>query len=58
MDADTFAPTCGDDTRFELIDGQVNPRTMPNSPHDCVKNNLKELFDRSGVDSRSCDRTN
>jgi Uma2 family endonuclease len=51
MTADTFANTYGDgeDNRYELIDGEVYPRTMPSSPHDSVKNNLKELFDRSGV---------
>jgi Uma2 family endonuclease len=40
--------------RHELIDGEVCQRPIPGSPHDIVKNNLKELFDRSGVDRNLC----
>ena len=39
-----------DDSRYELIDGEVYSRPVPGSPHDAVKNNLKELFDRAGLD--------
>jgi Uma2 family endonuclease len=54
MTADEFIRVYGEDdeNRFELIDGEVWPRPVTGSPHDIVKNNLKELFDRSGVDRR------
>jgi Uma2 family endonuclease len=54
MTAEQFLRAYGDDDdnfrRYELIDGEVDPRSVPGTPHDVVKNNLKELFDRSGVD--------
>ncbi len=56
MTADTFSRIHGDsaENRYELIDGEVHPRPRPSSPHDSVKNKLKELFDRSGVDHDRC----
>jgi Uma2 family endonuclease len=54
--ADEFLRIYGEDDdnfrRYELIDGEVCERPVPGSPHDILKNNLKELFDRSGLDSR------
>lgn len=54
MTAEQFLRAYGDDDdnfrRYELIDGEVYPRSVPGTPHDVVKNNLKELFDRGGVD--------
>jgi Uma2 family endonuclease len=54
MTADEFLRFYGEDDTspggYELLDGEVYPRPMPGCPHDVVKNNLKELFDRSGVD--------
>lgn len=54
MTADEFIRAYGEDgdncRRFELIDGEAWERPVPGSPPDIVKNNLKELFDRSGVD--------
>jgi Uma2 family endonuclease len=54
MTAEDFLRVYGEEDdnfrRFELIDGEVYERTVPGSPHDVVKNNVKELFDRSGLD--------
>ena len=52
MTADEFIRVYGDDEddRHELIDGTVCERTVTGYSHDRVKNNLKTLFDRSGVD--------
>jgi len=52
MTADEFICVYGndEDDRHELIDGTVCERTVTGYSHDRVKNNLKTLFDRSGVD--------
>ena len=52
MTADEFIRVYGegDDDRYELIDGTVCEGTLNGYSHDRVKNNLKKLFDRSGVD--------
>jgi Uma2 family endonuclease len=52
--ADEFLRLYGEDDenfrRYELIDGEICERPVPSSPHDVVKNNLKELFDSNGLD--------
>jgi len=52
MTADEFIRVYGsdDDDRHELIDGIVCEPTLTGYSHDRVKNSLKTLFDRSGVD--------
>jgi len=52
MTADEFIRVYGegDEDRYELIDGTVCESTLNGYSHDRVKNNLKKLFDRSGVD--------
>lgn len=52
MTADEFIRLFGeeDENRHELIDGEVYERPLNGYTHDLVKNNLKELFDRAGVD--------
>jgi Uma2 family endonuclease len=51
MTADEFSHVYGgdDDDRYELIAGEVCERTLNGYSHDRVKNNLKELFDQTGV---------
>jgi Uma2 family endonuclease len=52
MTADEFIRVYGGDSddRHELIDGIVCEPTLTGYSHDRVKNSLKTLFDRSGVD--------
>ncbi len=52
MTADEFIRLYGeeDENRHELIDGEVYERPLNGYTHDRVKNNLKKLFDRAGVD--------
>jgi Uma2 family endonuclease len=40
-----------DENRFEVIEGDICERDVNGCTHDLVKNNLKELFDHSGVAS-------
>lgn len=56
MTADEFIRLHGDeDDPYELIDGEAYERPVNGYTHDRVKNSLKKLFDRAGVDGLGFD---
>jgi Uma2 family endonuclease len=51
MTFEEFVRSYGDDDRFELIDGEVCEREVNGFTHFFVKNKIKDLFGKAGIEA-------